>query len=122
LQGLVTTQDILEEIVGDIDEPEAVQREDGSYLIDGLMAVEDFKELLDIAELPGEGDLFETIGGFFMAHQGKVPRVGDHFHWDQFRFEVVDMDGNRVDRVMVARLSPPDEAASAPKDAKADKG
>jgi putative hemolysin len=122
LQGLVTTQDILEEIVGDIDEPDAIQREDGSYLIDGLMAVEDFKELLDIDELPGEDDLFETIGGFFMAQQGKVPRAGDHFVWQAFRFEVVDMDGNRIDKVMVARLPPPETPATAPKDSKSDKG
>ncbi|MDX2138175.1 MAG: hemolysin family protein [Chloroflexota bacterium] len=122
LQGLVTTQDILEEIVGDIDEPEAVQREDGSYLVDGLMAVEDFKELLDIDELPGEDDLFETVGGFFMAQQGKVPRAGDHFVWEKLRFEVVDMDGNRIDKVMVARIVLPEPTPPVPKDAKPDKG
>jgi putative hemolysin len=109
LQGIVTTQDILEEIVGDIEEAEAVQREDGSYLVDGLMAVEDFRELFDLDELPGEGDLYETIGGFVMTQQGKIPRVGDHFNWEQFRFEVMDMDGNRVDKVMVSRIPLPED-------------
>jgi putative hemolysin len=105
LQGLVTTQDILEEIVGDIEEPEAVEREDGSYLIDGLMAVEDFKEIFEIDELPGEDDLFETIGGFVMTQQGKIPKAGDHFIWDKLRFEVVDMDGKRIDKIMVSRVA-----------------
>jgi putative hemolysin len=116
LQGLVTTQDILEEIVGDIEEPEAVEREDGSYLIDGLMAVEDFKELLEIDKLPGEDDLYETIGGFVMTQQGKIPKAGDHFVWRDFRFEVVDMDGKRIDKIMVARVAAPDDARQSDKD------
>lgn len=115
LQGLVTTQDILEEIVGDIEEPEAVEREDGSYLIDGLMAVEDFKELLEIDNMPGEDDLYETIGGFVMTHQGKIPKAGDHFIWQNFRFEVVDMDGKRIDKVMVSRVSSSGDAGQAEK-------
>jgi putative hemolysin len=115
LQGLVTTQDILEEIVGDIEEPEAVRREDGSYLVDGLMAVEDFKELLEIDKLPGEDDLYETIGGFVMSHQGKIPKAGDHFIWQDFRFEVVDMDGKRIDKVLVSRVPPSGDAAQTDK-------
>lgn len=110
LQGLVTTQDILEEIVGDIEEPEAVVREDGSYLVDGLMAVEDFKELLEIDQLPGEDDLYETIGGFVMTQQGKIPKAGDHFVWRSLRFEVVDMDGKRIDKIMVSRVAAPNDA------------
>jgi putative hemolysin len=107
LQGLVTTQDILEEIVGDIEEPEVVEREDGSYLVDGRMAVEDFRELLKVEKLPGEGDLFETVAGFVMAQQGKIPRAGDHFVWGNWRFEVVDMDGNRIDKMLVSRIPLP---------------
>jgi putative hemolysin len=107
LQGLVTTQDILEEIVGDIEEPEAIEREDGSFLVDGLMAVEDFKELLGIDTLPGEDALFETIGGFVMTQQGKIPKAGDHFTWQKYRFEVVDMDGKRIDKILVSRVPPP---------------
>jgi putative hemolysin len=106
VQGLVTTQDILEEIVGDIEEPQAVEREDGSFLVDGLMSVEDFKDLLDIEDMPGEKEHFETLAGFFMMRQGRIPRAGDHFIWDQFRFEVVDMDGNRIDKIMVSRIAP----------------
>jgi putative hemolysin len=105
LQGLVTTQDILEEIVGDIEQPQAVTREDGSYLIDGLMAIDDFKELVDIEEMPGEGDHYETIAGFVMMQQGRIPKAGDHFVWEQFRFEVVDMDGNRIDKLLVSRVA-----------------
>ena len=109
LQGLVTTQDILEEIVGDIEQPQAVTREDGSYLIDGLMAIDDFKELVDIEEMPGEGDHYETIAGFVMMQQGRIPKAGDHFVWEQFRFEVIDMDGNRIDKLLVARVVPKDD-------------
>ncbi len=113
LQGLVTTQDILEEIVGDIEQPQAVMREDGSYLIDGLMAIDDFKELVDIEHMPGEGDHFETIAGFVMMQQGRIPQTGDHFTWENLRFEVVDMDGNRIDKLLVSRAAPAVDADAA---------
>jgi putative hemolysin len=114
LQGLVTTQDILEEIVGDIEEPQAVKREDGSYLVDGLMSIGDFKDLLEIDEMPGESEHYETLAGFVMMQQGKIPKAGDHFTWNRYRFEVVDMDGNRIDKVMVSRI---DEKTNADKSA-----
>lgn len=102
IQGLVTIQDLLEEIVGDIEEPSAVQREDGSWLLDGMMAADEFKELLDIDDdLPGEDEDFDTLGGFVMAQLGRIPTAADHFEWNDFRFEVMDMDGNRVDKVLV---------------------
>lgn len=111
IQGIVTLNDVLTAIVGDItsaDSREAsmvVQREDGSWLIDGMIDVRDLKELLDLDELPNERDAnYHTLGGLFMAQAGRVPRVADRFDWEGYRFEVVDMDGNRVDRVMVARL------------------
>jgi putative hemolysin len=71
------------------------------------MAVEDFKELLGIDTLPGEDALFETIGGFVMTQQGKIPKAGDHFTWQNYRFEVVDMDGKRIDKIMVSRVPLP---------------
>ncbi|MCC6614371.1 MAG: HlyC/CorC family transporter [Anaerolineae bacterium] len=107
LMGLVTTQDVLEEIVGDIEEQEVVVRDDGSYLIDGMMSIENFRDLLDIEdELPGEDEQYETIAGFVMLQQGRIPRTGDRFEWENFSFEVVDMDGHRVDKILVARLAP----------------
>ncbi len=114
VQGLVTLNDILEEIVGDIpsveelEEPLAVQREDGSWLLDGMLPVNDFKEIFSIKELPGEG-IYQTIGGFVLMQVGRIPPVGYHFEWGGLRFEVVDMDKNRIDKVLVmpARKAPP---------------
>ncbi|MCL4251615.1 MAG: hemolysin family protein [Anaerolineae bacterium] len=108
LMGLVTTQDVLEEIVGDIAEPEVVEREDGSFLIDGMMSIEDFKDLLEIdQDIPGEDEHYETIAGFVMMQQGRIAKTGDHFHWNNLRFEVVDMDGHRIDKILVMRLPQP---------------
>jgi len=108
IQGLVTLNDILEEIVGDIpsldesDEPQALQREDGSWLVDGMLPVEEFWELIDIEELPTEqrGN-YHTMGGFIVTQLGRIPNTTDHFEWQGLRFEVIDMDGNRVDKVLV---------------------
>jgi putative hemolysin len=108
LQGMVTINDILEGIVGDLPAvgeapPGAVQREDGSWLLDGLMPVDEFKEILQIDELPGEDrGYYHTLGGFVMTRLGHIPSAADHFEWAKFRFEVVDMDGRRVDKVLVA--------------------
>lgn len=112
IQGLVTLNDILEEIVGDIpsideiDEPQAVQREDGSWLVDGMLPVEDFFELFEIPELPKEqrGN-YHTMGGFVVTHLGRIPTATDHFEWQGMRFEVMDMDGNRVDKVLVLPIA-----------------
>ena len=108
IQGLVTLNDILEEIVGDlpsvdqVDEPQAVRREDGSWLVDGMLPVEELFELLDIGELPKEqrGN-YHTVGGFVVTHLGRIPTATDAFEWQGIRFEVMDMDGNRVDKVLV---------------------
>jgi putative hemolysin len=100
-QGLLTIYDILEEIVGDIDsEPQATQRQDGSWLLDGMLAVDDFKEIFNLRHLPDE-DEYETLGGFVMLHLGRVPQAADRFDWNGLIFEVMDMDGKRVDKVMV---------------------
>ena len=114
IQGLVTLNDILEEVVGDIpsveelEEPLAVQREDGSWLLDGMLPVNDFKEIFDIKEMPGEG-IYQTLGGFVLMHVGRIPAVGNHFEWGGLRLEVVDMDKNRIDKVLVmpAKKTPP---------------
>lgn len=108
IQGLVTLNDILEEIVGDIpsideiDEPQVVQREDGSWLLDGMLSVDEFFELFEIEELPkDQRGNYHTMGGFVVNHLGRIPMAADHFEWRNMRFEVMDMDGNRVDKVLV---------------------
>ncbi|HEX8832597.1 MAG TPA: hemolysin family protein [Abditibacteriaceae bacterium] len=109
--GLVTLQDILGAIVGDLpsvdesDEPDAVQREDGSWLLDGMMAIEDVKQIFDIDELPGdETGNYSTLSGFVMSEMGRVPTASEHFDAVGLRFEVLDMDGHRIDKVLVAPL------------------
>jgi putative hemolysin len=113
MEGLITMQDILEEIVGGVEEtaPQATQREDGSWLIDGLIPIDDFKDLFDLEEMTGEHDGYTTLGGFVMAQVGSIPKASDSFEWETFRFEVMDMDGNRVDKVLVTRKPPASEEA-----------
>ncbi|NEQ28882.1 MAG: hypothetical protein F6K28_60035, partial [Microcoleus sp. SIO2G3] len=91
--------------VDQIDEPQAVQRDDGSWLVDGMLPVEEFFELFEIEELPREqrGN-YHTMGGFVVTQLGRIPIATDHFEWRGMRFEVMDMDGNRVDKVLVVPL------------------
>jgi putative hemolysin len=105
LQGLLTINDILEEIVGamEFEEPQATQRQDGSWLLDGMLEVDEFKELFEFTVLPHE-DEYETLSGFVMTLLGRVPQAADNFDWNGFRFEVMDMDGRRVDKVLVTTL------------------
>jgi putative hemolysin len=109
VQGLITIYDILEAIVGDIpssdqaEEPMAVQRKDGSWLLDGLLPLDRFKEIFAISrELPEEGT-YQTLGGFILLHLGRIPTAADIVEWEDLRLEVVDMDGNRIDKVLAAR-------------------
>jgi putative hemolysin len=105
LQGLLTVNDIIEEIVGEIEleEPQATQRQDGSWLLDGMLEVDEFKEIFNLPPLPHE-DEYETLSGFVMLSLGKVPQTADQFEWHGLRFEVIDMDGRRVDKVLVTTL------------------
>jgi putative hemolysin len=110
IQGLVTLNDILESIVGEISsqnqpaEPQVVRREDGSWLVDGMVPVDQFKEIFDLNQLPGEeSGHFQTLGGFIMMQMGRVPGPAEYFQWEGLRFEVVDMDGKRVDKVLVSK-------------------
>jgi putative hemolysin len=112
IQGLITVNDILESIVGDLPthdqsgEQQIVQREDGSWLVDGMLLLDDFQEFFDVAELPGEEKgYYQTLGGFVMTRLGHIPSSGEHFEWDRFRFEIVDMDGKRVDKLLVVERS-----------------
>lgn len=112
IAGVVTLTDVLQAIVGDIPwvdnegKPEFVQREDGSWLVDGKMAVDDLEMLLDVDELPEEEANYETVGGLIMAHFDRIPVAGDCFEWNNLSFEVMDMDGHRVDKVLVVPMDP----------------
>ena len=114
VQGLVTHHNVLEAIVGDItlitnpSERQAIQREDGSWLIDGMLTLDEFKEIFKLPQLPGEeGGEYHTMGGFVMSQVGRIPAEGDHFEIGGLRFEVVDMDERRVDKLLVARVPSP---------------
>jgi putative hemolysin len=108
VEGLVTVTDVLEALVGELpeggreDDPSAVQREDGSWLLDGSIPVEEIKHLFNFDELPDE-DRYETLAGFIMASLGAVPHTGAIIRHAGLKFEVVDMDGRRVDKVLVAK-------------------
>lgn len=114
LQGLVTLTDVLTSIVGELpssdihEEQDIVMREDGSWLIDGSVPIERLKFVLEIENnLPGEDEnAFNTLGGFVMHVLGNIPAVADHFEVSGCRFEVMDMDKNRVDKVLVGRCVP----------------
>ena len=129
LQGLVTLTDVLTSIVGDIpssDPSEAediISREDGSWLIDGSVPIERLKLAVDIEDdLPGEDEnAYNTLGGLIMCVLGRIPVVPDSFEVAGFRFEVVDMDKNRVDKVLVSRLPEHRSANAEALDAAADR-
>lgn len=111
IEGLVTPTDVLESLVGEIPtdaEPESapvIVREDGSWLVDGAIRLDDLAEHVDIGPVPeDEAGSYHTLAGFVMTRLSRVPRAGDLFTWGGFRFEVMDMDGRRVDKVLVARV------------------
>lgn len=110
VEGIVTLTDLVQAVVGDLRSPgeearpQIVQREDGSWLVDGRLPVSDLLERLNVPELPGEEDGFTTVGGYVFANFGRIPSASDHFIVDDWRFEVVDMDGNRVDKVLISRI------------------
>jgi putative hemolysin len=111
IEGLLTHHDVLEAIAGDMPFGEtgtrskAAQRADGSWLLDGMIPVDDFKEIFDLDSLPGEKhDAYQTLGGFIFTRMGRVPTVSEYFEWNDLRFEIVDMDGKRIDKVLVSRV------------------
>jgi putative hemolysin len=108
-QGVVTSADILESIVGGFHTEEgppeaaAVRRDDGSYLISGWMSAVEFASLLQIA-LPAHRD-YETVAGFLLSHFGRIPDAGDHIEAEGWRFEVVDLDGRRIDKLLATKMT-----------------
>jgi len=117
VQGMITVRDVLEAITGEFTTPTddnswAVQREDGSWLFDGLIPVPELKDRLDLKELPEEDrGRYNTLAGMVMLLLGRLPRTADSVEWEGWRFEVVDLDGKRVDKVLAERLPevPPQE-------------
>ena len=109
-EGIVTLNDILEEFAGEMGRggvapaPPVVRRDDGSLLVDASFSMEEFRELLDLESRRHEPREYRTVGGFVFTTLGHVPRPGEYFESNGYRVEVVDMDGNRVDKVLVAPL------------------
>jgi putative hemolysin len=111
IQGLVTLHDILGAIVGDLpavddsDEPPAVQREDGSWLLDGMLPIDEFKDIFELDKLPSEDTgNYQALSGLIMMHLGRVPATADTFDLNGLRYEILDMDGHRIDKVLVHRV------------------
>jgi putative hemolysin len=120
VEGIITLHDLTENIMGDlpalgdIDEPEVFQRDDGSYLMDGSMKVEDVEDLLKVHSMFNAGEErpdVNTLGGLAMYRLNRIPKIGDKFSAGGYIFEIVDMDGNRVDKLLVKAAS--DAGASA---------
>ncbi len=114
VQGLVTLRDVLEAIMGEFhtatepEESSAMQREDGSWLLDGLIDVHELEDALGLTELPeGEAGTYHTLSGMLMLILGRIPRTGDQIDWAGWTFEVVDMDGKRIDKVWARRIPEP---------------
>jgi putative hemolysin len=108
--GLITLQDVLEALAGEFKPRDpgdvwAVRREDGSWLLDGLIPVHELKDRLDLKSVPEEKKgRYNTLSGMMMWLMGDLPRTGDVTEWEQWRLEVVDLDGNRIDKVLASRL------------------
>ena len=110
LEGLVTPSDILEALVGDIPgasdaDQRVVKRDDGTWLIDGMVGLDELKQVLGLSHLTGEDADFHTLGGYLMARLNRVPMIADRVTAQGFQFEIVEMDGRRVDRVLVAPVT-----------------
>jgi putative hemolysin len=116
VQGVITVRDVLEAITGEFSPPSAddawaVRRADGSWLLDGLIPVPELKDRLEIRELPEEDrGRYNTLAGMIMLLLGRLPATADVVEWSGWRFEVVDLDGKRVDKVLVSALAPADDS------------
>jgi putative hemolysin len=111
--GMVTVNDLMGAVIGRIQsgenqdaDPLVVERDDGSLLVDGGLPLEELRELLGGRALPGEDEHdFHTAAGMLIAHFGRIPRVGEHFDWNGWRIEVVDLDGPRIDKLLLQRIA-----------------
>ena len=101
----------------EIREDEILVRDDGSWSFDGMVDIEEFKETIGVRELPDEDRVgYRTLAGFVLSQMGEIPSVGTSFDWENFHFEIVDMDGLRIDRIFVNRLDPEKAETEDPKD------
>jgi putative hemolysin len=115
IQGMVSANDLLDAVLGRVQASEAsenealvVTRADGSFLVDGRLSSEELRELLSLNTLPGEEEHdFHTAAGLVIARFGRIPHAGEHFDWQGWRLEVVDLDGARIDKLLIARLPTP---------------
>lgn len=112
IDGLVSVSDILEAIVGDLptisdlDEKEIIKRDNRSWLVDGLISIDEFKEYFQIKKLPDEKlGGYHTLGGFVMSRLGRIPNTSDKIAFEDYTFEIVDMDGNRIDKILMTKKS-----------------
>src|SRR5699024_8675207 len=119
MEGIVTMTDVVEVIAGDLpehwedDSEEAVQREDGSWLVDGMMDIDDFENALGLSGVADEGRGYHTVAGFVLHCAQTMPSVGDEVRWNGIRIEIVDLDGHRIDKVLVTfAVRPTDDAAA----------
>jgi putative hemolysin len=113
IEGVVTPSDILTAITGELPDaaneevPEAVARDDASWLVDGGMAIDDVERLLGAGNMRS-GDDYTTLAGFVLAQLGHLPATGESFRWRGLRFEIVDLDGRRIDKLLIKRVATPD--------------
>jgi len=124
IEGMVTLSDVMGALVGDVSvidddehEADAVQREDGSWLIDGGVSLDRFRDIMESSvRFPEEANgTYHTLAGFVLTQLGHIPEAAEHFEWDEYRFEVMDMDRQRIDRLLVSRISKEETpAAEAP--------
>ncbi|MCS6944960.1 MAG: transporter associated domain-containing protein, partial [Sutterellaceae bacterium] len=111
IQGLVTPQDLLEAIAGEfktpsVDDAWAIQRQDGSWLLDGLIPIPELKDRLGLDAVPEEEHgRYNTLSGMLMLLLGRLPHTGDVVNWQDWRFEIIDMDGRRIDKVLATRAA-----------------
>jgi len=112
INGLVTLQDVLEAVTGEfkprtLEEAWAVQRDDGSWLLDGLIPIPELKDRLGLKSVPEENKgRYHTLSGLVMWLSGRLPQTGDVVHWEDWRLEVVDLDGKRIDKILAAPIAP----------------
>ena len=110
VEGIITVEDLLEAVVGDMperglgEEPAIFHRDDGTMLMDGLLPLDEVKLALDLESLPDDAT-YHTLAGLILGRLGRVPGVGDTVAYGGWRFEVVDMDGRRIDKVLISRTS-----------------
>jgi len=112
IEGLITMYDVLQAMVGDMPmtsgqiKEYAIKREDGSWLLDGRLPIDEFKEIFPIKRMPGEeSGVFHTLAGFIITHLRKLPTIAEYFEWNGLRFEIVDMDRKRIDKVLVTPIN-----------------